>query len=58
MKLSYVKLFQNNYINLNKLKVFISDVLAKGVVNAKDTVNFIWKQKQCYWMLRGLQNKR
>ena len=41
-------------INLNKLKVFISDVLAKGVVNAKDTVNFIGNRIGCYWMLRGL----
>ena len=41
-------------INLNKLKAFISDVLAKGVVNAKDTVNFIGNRIGCYWMLRGL----
>jgi 3-hydroxyacyl-CoA dehydrogenase len=33
---------------------FCRDVLGKGVVNAKDTVNFIGNRIGCYWMLRGL----
>ncbi len=41
-------------VNLNRLKVFISDILGKGVVNAKDTVNFIGNRIGCYWMLKGL----
>ena len=41
-------------IILDELKMFITDVLQKGVVNAKDTVNFIGNRIGCYWMLRGL----
>ncbi len=39
---------------LNSLKIFISQTLLKGVVNAKDTVNFIGNRIGCYWMLKGL----
>ncbi|MEK9751885.1 MAG: 3-hydroxyacyl-CoA dehydrogenase family protein [Rhodospirillaceae bacterium] len=36
------------------LSGFCREVLGKGVVNAKDTVNFIGNRIGCYWMLRGL----
>jgi len=33
---------------------FLGGVMGKGVVNAKDTVNFIGNRIGCFWMLRGL----
>jgi 3-hydroxyacyl-CoA dehydrogenase len=36
------------------LAAFCRDVLGKGVVHAKDTVNFIGNRIGCYWMLSGL----
>ena len=36
------------------LAVFCRDVLCKGVVPAKDTVNFIGNRIGCYWLLSGL----
>lgn len=45
---------QTSKIILDELKIFITNVLQKGVVNAKDTVNFIGNRIGCYWMLRGL----
>jgi 3-hydroxyacyl-CoA dehydrogenase len=33
---------------------FLSDRLGKGVVHAKDTVNFIGNRIGCFWMLSGL----
>jgi 3-hydroxyacyl-CoA dehydrogenase len=39
---------------MQRLNVFLADDLAKGVVNAKDTVNFIGNRIGCFWMLAGL----
>lgn len=39
---------------LERLTVFGRDVLGKGVVHAKDTVNFIANRIGCFWMLAGL----
>lgn len=39
---------------ITALSGFCRDVLGKGVVNAKDTVNFIGNRIGCYWMLKGL----
>ena len=36
------------------LRDFCSNVLGKGVVDAKDTVNFIGNRIGCYWILAGL----
>jgi 3-hydroxyacyl-CoA dehydrogenase len=36
------------------LAAFCGDVLGKGVVHAKDTVNFIGNRIGCFWMLSGL----
>ena len=36
------------------LSEFCRNVLGKGVVNAKDTVNFIGNRIGCYWILAGL----
>ncbi len=36
------------------LSKFCSEILGKGVVNAKDTVNFIGNRIGCFWMLSGL----
>jgi len=33
---------------------FLSNTMEKGVVHAKDTVNFIGNRIGCFWMLRGL----
>ncbi len=33
---------------------YLGGVMNKGVVNAKDTVNFIGNRIGCFWMLRGL----
>src|SRR5690606_1889270 len=37
---------------------FGSDKLGKGVVHAKDTVNFIGNRIGCFWMLSGLHKAR
>lgn len=37
-----------------KLNEFLSDSLNKGVVHAKDTVNFIGNRIGCFWILSGL----
>ena len=36
------------------LSAFCRNTLGKGVVNAKDTVNFIGNRIGCYWMMMGL----
>ena len=36
------------------LREFCTNVLGKGVVDAKDTVNFIGNRIGCYWILAGL----
>jgi 3-hydroxyacyl-CoA dehydrogenase len=36
------------------LERFLADRLGKGVVHAKDTVNFIGNRIGCFWMLSGL----
>lgn len=36
------------------LRRFLADRLGKGVVHAKDTVNFIGNRIGCFWMLSGL----
>jgi len=38
------------------LSLFCADELGKGVVHAKDTVNFIGNRIGCYWMLSGLHH--
>jgi len=38
------------------LAAFCGGVLGKGVVHAKDTVNFIGNRIGCYWMLTGLHH--
>lgn len=40
------------------LSRFCGDVLGKGVVRAKDTVNFIANRIGCFWMLSGLHHAR
>ena len=39
---------------LNSLSTFLQDIMNKGVVNAKDTVNFIGNRIGCYLILKGL----
>ena len=39
---------------VKRLADFCSGVLGKGVVHAKDTVNFIGNRIGCFWMLMGL----
>ena len=39
---------------IKSLKKFLSEELGKGVVNAKDTVNFIGNRIGCFFMLKGL----
>jgi len=39
---------------LGRLQAICGDVLGKGVVRAKDTVNFIGNRIGCFWMLAGL----
>ena len=39
---------------LNSLSIFLQEVMNKGVVNAKDTVNFIGNRIGCYLILKGL----
>ncbi|HXP95735.1 MAG TPA: 3-hydroxyacyl-CoA dehydrogenase family protein, partial [Telmatospirillum sp.] len=40
------------------LAVFCRDTLGKGVVHAKDTVNFIGNRIGCFWMLSGLHKAK
>jgi 3-hydroxyacyl-CoA dehydrogenase len=39
---------------IRALEHFLGDRLGKGVVHAKDTVNFIGNRIGCFWMLSGL----
>ena len=39
---------------ITSLSNFCRNTLGKGVVNAKDTVNFIGNRIGCYWMMMGL----
>ncbi|OED40636.1 hypothetical protein AB833_11225 [Chromatiales bacterium (ex Bugula neritina AB1)] len=39
---------------MDRLTNFLSGPLGKGVVHAKDTVNFIGNRIGCFWMLAGL----
>jgi 3-hydroxyacyl-CoA dehydrogenase len=39
---------------IRALEQFLGDRLGKGVVHAKDTVNFIGNRIGCFWMLSGL----
>ncbi len=43
---------------IGALSAFIGGRLGKGVVNAKDTVNFIGNRIGCFWMLKGLHEAR
>jgi len=43
---------------IEALSGFCGGVLGKGVVHAKDTVNFIGNRIGCYWMLMGLHQAR
>jgi 3-hydroxyacyl-CoA dehydrogenase len=40
---------------LKTFAAFLADRLGKGVVHAKDTVNFVGNRIGCFWMLSGLQ---
>lgn len=39
---------------LDNLSLFLQDIMNKGVVNAKDTVNFIGNRIGCFLILKGL----
>lgn len=39
---------------IDTLAAFLGKTLGKGVVHAKDTVNFVGNRIGCFWMLRGL----
>ena len=39
---------------INSLAAFVGGKLGKGVVYAKDTVNFIGNRIGCFWMMSGL----
>lgn len=43
---------------IGALSDFIGRRLGKGVVNAKDTVNFIGNRIGCFWMLKGLHEAK
>jgi len=43
---------------LAALRAYCADTLGKGVVLAKDTVNFIGNRIGCYWILSGLHKAR
>jgi 3-hydroxyacyl-CoA dehydrogenase len=43
---------------LQTLKSFLDERLGKGVVHAKDTVNFIANRIGCFWMLAGLHQAK
>ena len=49
-----IKTDQNVLMNL---RMFLENVLEKGVVDAKDTVNFIGNRIGCFWMLKGIHEK-
>lgn len=42
---------------LKNLRFFLENNLEKGVVDAKDTVNFIGNRIGCYWMLKGIHER-
>ena len=50
------KLTSKNTINV--LKNFLTIEMEKGVVNAKDTVNFIGNRIGCFFMLKGLHEAK
>jgi 3-hydroxyacyl-CoA dehydrogenase len=39
---------------LDRLSIFLKDIMGKGVVHGKDTVNFIGNRIGCFLMLKGL----
>ncbi|MBX9633937.1 MAG: 3-hydroxyacyl-CoA dehydrogenase family protein, partial [Magnetospirillum sp.] len=43
---------------VERIAAFGRDVLGKGVVRAKDTVNFIANRIGCFWMLAGLHKAK
>ena len=43
---------------IDTLRDYCGKTLGKGVVNAKDTVNFIGNRIGCFWMLAGLHKAR
>ncbi len=43
---------------LEALRAYCADTLGKGVVLAKDTVNFIGNRIGCFWILSGLHKAR
>ncbi len=43
---------------IDRLAAFGRDKLGKGVVHAKDTVNFIGNRIGCFWMLSGLHKSK
>ncbi len=43
---------------IDRLSTFGRDKLGKGVVHAKDTVNFIGNRIGCFWMLSGLHKAK
>ena len=43
---------------VDRLAAFGRDRLGKGVVHAKDTVNFIGNRIGCFWMLSGLHKAK
>ena len=43
---------------IDRLSAFGRDKLGKGVVHAKDTVNFIGNRIGCFWMLSGLHKAK
>ena len=43
---------------LATLEAFLGERLGKGVVHAKDTVNFIGNRIGCFWLLAGLHKRR
>ena len=49
-----IKTDQNVLMNL---RMFLENILEKGVVDAKDTVNFIGNRIGCFWMLKGIHEK-
>jgi 3-hydroxyacyl-CoA dehydrogenase len=41
-------------LDVSRAADFCGETLGKGVVHAKDTVNFIGDRIGCFWMLMGL----
>ena len=48
---------KTKYDVLENLRFFLENNLEKGVVDAKDTVNFIGNRIGCYWMLKGIHER-